>query len=304
MSDVLVLMNALSGRASQEGPSVIEAGLRAVLQEAGREAEFVKGKVPELLDALRASSADMVLTVGGDGTIGAAASVLAAREEPPLFVPLPYGTANLIPRDVGMPLDPEEALRASLKAGRRRIDYAEADGRALLHSAVFGTFAEVAEKREEARTARGLAGQIEAARRAAEALLASRPSAYHITIDGEPLDATTNAVFVTNNAITGGERGVPVRERLDAGELVVYLSDARDPLGFVRTLIEAVTGGFDESHGVVRHVCRTATVRAAEGRLAYTVDGEVLEGEEVRFEVRPGALVVPDLRSGSGPSPV
>lgn len=295
MNDVLFLVNEQSGRVRADGPDAIEAALRDALPD-GTDARFVLCAVPDLLGALEDASPSTVATVGGDGTIGAVAGALAGRDDPPRFVPLPYGTANLIPRDIGMPLDPLEALAAAMRAPTRRIDYATANDAPLLHSAVFGTFAEVAEEREHLREAEGFAERFGALAAAAGKLIDARPQRYHLVIDGEPLEATTNTVFVTNNAITGGERGVPQRERLDAGHLVAYVSDSHGPLGFLQRIVEAGTAGFDGSDGIVRHVCREATV-STDGDLIYSRDGEVEEGaSEVTFRVQPGALAVPDLR--------
>ena len=295
---ILVLINEQAGTVIDEG----EDAVRAQIEEAlgGQAARFVVGKVPELLEAM-GQGEDTVVTVGGDGTVGAIAQALAGRNDAPRFVPLPYGTMNLIHRDIGFPLEPLEALRRGLAADTRAVDYAEANGRALLHSAVFGTFAEVAEQREEIRAAEGPIAKVQAAFGAAARLLDAEPHPYDLMIDGQALSVTTNAIFVTNNAITGGERGVPVRERLDAGELVVYVSDSLGAGGFLQRLIEAVTGGFDESHGILRYVAREATIRAKDRPATYSRDGEVVEGEdEVRLTVRPGALRVPDLRKGAG----
>ena len=296
MSEVLFLVNARSGRVHDEGAEAIEASLRGALPGEAR-ARFVRGDVPELLAALDDAVAEVgtVATVGGDGTIGAVAGRLAGRKDAPRFVPLPYGTANLIPRDVGLPLDPVEALGAAMRAGTRRIDYATANEAPLLHSAVFGTFAEVAEEREHLREAERLGARLSALGAAAGKLFGAEAKAYRLVIDGEPLEATTNTVFVTNNAITGGERGVPQRERLDAGHLVAYVSDSTGPMGFLQRVIEAGTGGFDGSNGIVRHFCREAVV-SAEGGLAYSRDGEVEAADSVAFRIQPGALAVPDLR--------
>ena len=293
---ILVLINEQAGTVIDRGEDAVRREIEGAL--GGREARFVVGEVPALLGAI-GQDEDTVVTVGGDGTVGAVAKRLAGREDAPRFVPLPYGTMNLIHRDIGSPLDPMKALQAGLVAPVRAIDYAEANGEALLHSAVFGTFAEVAEEREEIRAAAGPLAKLQAAIGAAARLLDAEPHPYDLTIDGESLSVTTNAIFVTNNAITGGERGVPIRERLDAGELVVYVSDSLGAGGFLQRLIEAVTGGFDESHGILRYVARAARIAARDGPATYSRDGEVVEGARaVDLTIRPGALRVPDLRAG------
>jgi diacylglycerol kinase family enzyme len=293
----LVLVNASAGRVQQEGAEAVSADLGAVLEARGITARMVTGSIQELLDALVSLEEAIVVTAGGDGTIGAAAGVIAKMTAPPLFVPLPFGTANLVPKDLGMPPDPVEALGACLDAPERRIDYATANGRPLLHSAVFGTFAAAADAREDMRDAQSPMETVGAAAEWVSDLVNADTARYRLVIDGEPLEAETNAVFVTNNAITGGEFGRPARERLDARELYVYVSDSRTAFGFTRRVLEFVTGGFDESHGISRHVCSWATVETVGGDLVYAVDGEVIEGEDcVRFELDPGTLRVPDLR--------
>ena len=291
----LFLVNAQSGRAQADGPDEIERSLRAVLPP-GTDARFVVGAVPDLLDALDGATPATAVTVGGDGTIGAVASALAGRDDAPRFVPLPYGTANLIPRDIGMPMDPPEALRAALAAPVRRIDYATANGAPLLHSAVFGTFAEIAEDREQLREADGPGAWAAALTGAASALIGAEDRRYALTIDGRAEDTVTNTVFVALGDITGADFGVPRRDRLDGGHLTVYLTDSHGPLGFLRRIVEAGTGGLAGSDAVAVHRCETATV-TADGPLLYARDGELVEGEdEAVFAIRPGALAVPDLR--------
>lgn len=295
MTKALFLVNAKSGRVQADGPDATETSLRGALPP-GTEARFVVGDVPDLLAALDDAGPDTVATVGGDGTIGAVAGTLAGRDDAPRFLPLPYGTANLIPRDLGLPLDPLEALAPGLRAPVRRIDYATANDAPMLHSAVFGTFAAVAEEREQLRDADGPGDWASGLAGAASALIGAEDRRFALTIDGEPLDAVTNTVFVALGDITASDRGVPRRDRLDGGHLTVYLTDTHGPLGFLRRIVEAGTGGLGESEAIATYRCARATIRS-DGPLLYARDGELAQGEaEAIFAVRPGALAVPDLR--------
>lgn len=83
-----------------------------------------------------AEGAEIVAVLGGDGTIGIAASVLA--DTPVAMIPLPGGSTNVLARGLGWPQNPERA--AQLLAGALRHSHRElgigrlqADGR----SAVF-----------------------------------------------------------------------------------------------------------------------------------------------------------------------
>ena len=67
------------------------------------------------------AGADVLIAVGGDGTVRAVASV-AIEEGVPLGV-IPFGTGNLFARNVGVPInDPEAALRTVIEDNSERVD--------------------------------------------------------------------------------------------------------------------------------------------------------------------------------------
>ena len=66
---------------------------------------------------------DLVAICGGDGTINEVASQLP---HPPFPIAiLPAGTANVIARELGLPLDPIQALRIGLRLAVRKVDLGE-----------------------------------------------------------------------------------------------------------------------------------------------------------------------------------
>lgn len=65
--------------------------------------------------------ADLVVVVGGDGTVRAVATALAGTDIPLAIVPM--GTGNLLARNLGLPLDdPYRALQIALFGATRTID--------------------------------------------------------------------------------------------------------------------------------------------------------------------------------------
>lgn len=72
------------------------------------------------LEALE-DGADVVIAVGGDGTVRTVASALAGTEHAMGIVPI--GTGNLFARNMGIPLDDiEAALTIAVSHGSRRVD--------------------------------------------------------------------------------------------------------------------------------------------------------------------------------------
>jgi diacylglycerol kinase (ATP) len=63
---------------------------------------------------------DLLVVCGGDGTINEVASCIPHSPIPIAIVPA--GTANVLARELGLPLDPIRALRIALKRAIRRVD--------------------------------------------------------------------------------------------------------------------------------------------------------------------------------------
>ena len=120
-SRALVIVNPAAGRtrSSRRRLDRIVAGLErrdcaAVVHWAGPEAGDA-----ERLAREAAPDIDIVVAAGGDGTINAVANGLAlAARDVPLAV-LPFGTANVLAREIGLPRDPE-ILAELIAAGSAR----------------------------------------------------------------------------------------------------------------------------------------------------------------------------------------
>jgi diacylglycerol kinase (ATP) len=96
----------------------------------GWEIELLTTRGPEdaglLVQGLLAHPPDLLGICGGDGTVNEIASVVP---DPPFPIAiLPAGTANVVARELGVPLNPVRALRMALIATVRHIDLGELDG--------------------------------------------------------------------------------------------------------------------------------------------------------------------------------
>jgi diacylglycerol kinase family enzyme len=214
-------------------------------------------------EVARAAGAAALGIAGGDGSLAAVAQVALERDVP--FVCIPFGTRNHFARDLGLDRnDPLAALRA-FDGTERRIDVGYADKRLFLNNVSLGVYARLVHRREHHRRRREAFARL----RAWTAMLTHR-APLGITIDGEPVE--TRIVLVANNAYGIDFPTVGARERLDEGELHLYLpGDDRAGECFI--------------------------VDAAAGRLEAAVDGEpdVLR-TPIEFRIAPGALrvLVPD----------
>ena len=105
--------------------------LRAMLTEVGfggaRWYEASKGSAAkQATEEAVADGADVVLAVGGDGTVRACADAVAGSDV--ALAVLPAGTANLFATALSLPKDAKSVLDAIMAGATRRIDLGNCDG--------------------------------------------------------------------------------------------------------------------------------------------------------------------------------
>ena len=106
------VLNTASGSCDIEA----EHEMQALLSDAGLEAQKIWcGGADQVADALKEASShelDVLIVLGGDGTIRAAAETCSERG--PFLVPLPGGTMNMLPKALYGDLSWQDALKATL----------------------------------------------------------------------------------------------------------------------------------------------------------------------------------------------
>ncbi len=118
-----------------------------------------RGHAYELARRAALESRDLLLILGGDGTVNEAVNGLLAEgpaPEGPVLGVVPGGSTNVFARALGLPNDPVEATGEVLDAIRerrtRRIGLSTADGRWFTFCAGLGLDAEVVAEVEDRRT--------------------------------------------------------------------------------------------------------------------------------------------------------
>jgi diacylglycerol kinase family enzyme len=233
---------------------------------------------------------DVLVAGGGDGTINTAASVLVGRDTPLGILPL--GTLNHLAKDLGIPLDLEEAARVILQGTVCRIDLGEVNGRVFINNSSLGVYPAIVRLRERYR-AHGL-GKWIAALWAGLTVLRQNPfMAVRLIADNESVVRRTPFVLVGNNEYRMAGIHAGARESLAGHQLAVYVLNAEHRVGLLRLGWQVLTKGIDRVRELDLLAVTNATVETRRSRLQVALDGEVLILESpLVYRTRPGALRV------------
>jgi diacylglycerol kinase family enzyme len=159
MSRVLLLCNPSASSVTPRARVVIQAAFGAeadvTLAETSR-----RGHATRLAQGAAANGTDVVVVLGGDGTLNEAANGLVGSAT--ALAALPGGSTNVFARTIGLPNDPIEATGAiieSLRLGRRkRIGLGSANGRYFTFHVGAGFDAAVVEQVEKRSSLKRYAG--------------------------------------------------------------------------------------------------------------------------------------------------
>lgn len=287
-ASVAILANRSSGLTSRTGQAVDVAVSTLAAHGLYPRVFMAKhGRLGEALAACRRDDPDLVVVIGGDGTILAAAEAFLETGTPLAIVPL--GTVNQLARDLAIPLDPELAMAALAGGTLQSIDVGRVNGRAFLCTCVVGPLARLQRYREQAR------GRLPATLLAIATTLMKafslRPMRLVLGDGARTWREDSRGVIVSVNPFLTQPSRIPKRGRLDGGRLAVYAARDNGRLTLMKMAAAILAGRAGDNAGIVYHEAPAITIAARRRRVTVLNDGEVrLLATPLRFDLRPRAL--------------
>lgn len=242
-----------------------------------------------------ASGADVLIAAGGDGTINAAASALI--HQPAALGLIPAGKLNHFARDLGIPMDAEQAAQVVTHGHIVRVDVAAVNGRVFINNSVLGLFPKYRKAREPWDRRGFSASRIGRFIATVAALWRVFWRLPHVTIsldvDGQRRTLRTPFVLIGNNEHRMEGLALGSRNRLDQGALWVYAMRPCNRWQFVRLLFGLVTGRAPRESIFEIFSASELTIDSKQRRIGVGIDGEMARMRPpLHYESLPRALRV------------
>lgn len=238
--------------------------------------------------------ADLVIAAGGDGTVRVVSSGLAGTGIPMGLVP--SGTGNLLAKNLGLPLDMEEAITVATGGEPRALDLVQlvVDSRTAepLHFAVMAGIGFDARIME--RTNNSLKKTMGSAAYVFSAMpqLFTKPHRVEISVDGNRQTRRNAVLTVMGNvpSIGGGVELMPDADPAD-GRMEMVVGSPVGLSAWARTTAQVLTRiGADRS---LEQYAGVEMVVQVDEPMPYELDGDPMgTGQLFEARVDPGALTI------------
>lgn len=288
MPRIALIHNPQAGRG--KAPAAARR-LRAALAGAGLKPRELltkgRGHAEELVGQAVDRGAEVVMVVGGDGTVHEAAQALAGRSA--CLAPLPAGRCNDFCRSLGLGFDAEALVAAVAAGATRQVDLARVNGRNYCTVGAVGFDAEVSRFVDLMKAP--LWGQPAYIYAVLRTLGRYQPPQVKLTWDDGQYHGPLFLAAVANTPTYGNQIRIVPQALADDGHLDICLVRPVTIFQVMRFLPAVLKG----SHGSVPEVSfvRTRKVEIVCDRpMELWADGEPVAASPLKVEILPQALKV------------
>ena len=229
---------------------------------------------------------DMVVAVGGDGTVNEIASALVGSEV--VLGVIPCGSGNGLSRFLGIPMDIAAAIKNLNNDNVAVIDSAQANGKPFFNMAGMGFDAHISQVFAHGKK-RGFISYVKSS---LQEVLNYKPQNYHIEIDGKTYVRKAFMLSFANSSQYGNNAHVSPHASVQDGLLDVCVIKPFPLYRFVELVIRMFAKTANQSSFVEiirgKHV---KVKRDSEGPMHLDGEPEIV-GKEIEINILPGSLKV------------
>ncbi len=221
--------------------------------------------------AQRAGENDVVIAVGGDGTVNAVAA--AMRHSRATMGVVPLGTFNYFARGLDIPLTVEGALDVIATGVARVVGVGVVNDAVFLNNASLGLYTALIREREADKKRYGRRRIVAMVSAARVLLRGRRPFRLNVNVDGAPGAIATPLVFVGCNRVQLEELGFG--DIAAPGELVVVALKPVTRWHMLGLVVRAFFGRLARADELNAVGVSTLELSSNRKRLDVVIDGEI-----------------------------
>jgi YegS/Rv2252/BmrU family lipid kinase len=282
---IVFIINPISGLGKQKfAEDKINTFLDHDKYEASIDYTECPGHATELTTKAVAGGADIVVAVGGDGTVNEVGQALVNTKT--AMGILPAGSGNGLARHLKIPAGFKKAIRIINKGTIKKIDTASINGRVFLSIAGVGYDAYVANQFAKA-PKRGFFTYFSIV---SGEYLKYKPKKYTINIDGKEITRRALLITFANSSQFGNNASIDPNAKLDDGFIDVCIV-RRIPFLLVPFYVPMLfTKTFHKTHYIEIIRAKEATVTRKKGKSVHFDGDAVKMGNHLEMKINPLSL--------------
>ena len=247
-------------------------------------------EVTELAQDAARGSYKVIVAAGGDGTVNSVAS--AVIDSGKILGVLPLGTLNHFSRDLRIPSDLQAATHTIIAGHTIEVDVAEVNNKIFLNNSSLGLYPLIVRERDKHQRL-GFKKWPAFIWATIQALRRNPFLDVRLRVNDELLARTTPFVFVGNNEYAMDLFNIGLRDRLDRGELSIYITHGTSRLKLISLALRAVVGRLRNDKDFLALLSDEVKIQTARKRVRVAFDGEIEVMEApLHYRVRRRALRV------------
>lgn len=281
------IVNPISGRSSKESiVGAIAGSVDMDRYEVTIRFTAAPGHATTLASEAVQSGQQLVVAVGGDGTVNEVARALVGTDA--ALGIIPCGSGNGLARHLHIPMNPRKAIEILNQGQIRKIDTLTVNGIPCFCTAGVGYDAFVSEEYAKEPT-RGLVTYV---RKAVENWFDYTPEQYLIETEEGMFSRTALAITCANANQWGNGFHVAPKASLTDGLIDVTIIHPIKPLNALPMPVQILGYSFDKNPGVETFKTSGLTIRRATPAPLH-IDGEPQSGtRDITIALRPASLGV------------
>lgn len=284
---ILFIVNPISGHHDKSKfPSIVEKLIDKDKYDYTITLTEYGGHAVELTKQAIENQYDIIVAVGGDGTINEVATTMIGASQ--TFAIVPYGSGNGLARHLHLPLKPDKVITEVINKGvKSKIDTAAMNGVPYISIAGVGFDAIIADFFAQD-PHRGIKTYVKLV---TKEYLHFQPKKYHLILDGkEEIECEPFFISFANSNQFGSNAVVSPTASLNDGLLDVCIFKKPNMLQVPYVATRLLTQKIDRTHFVDIHKAQKIQVIRENDEIA-NIDGEaVMMPKDITIEINPLSL--------------